>query len=221
MRLSELVFECVKDSITLPNPSISCTQLINDMVEASPIGKDWELQASGVFSALNLGLSRLRDENKIPYSIKEVELEDGVGNLSDGDIVNVVRFLSDGSYESLRFNTLGLGGDFRIVTPFSETIKKVTVEYKKTLPHLSTYSLVEIKEGEEDANIDLKGEYGITNNMCDYLKEFVKGQLMEYVSSELANLHNNRAEQYFNAIRNASSSLSQSNIINVQQGWYL
>ena len=221
MRLSELVFECVKDSITLPNPSISCTQLINDMVEASPIGKDWELQASGVFSALNLGLSRLRDENKIPYSIKEVELKDGTGNLSDGDIINVVRFLSDGSYESLRFNTLGLGGDFRIVTPFNEKIEKVTVEYKKTLPHLSTYILVEIKDGEDDANIDLKGGYGITDNMCDYLKEFVKGQLMEYVSPELANMHNNRAEQYFNAISNASSSLSQSNIMNVQQRWYI
>ena len=63
------------------------------------------------------------------------------------------------------------------------------------------------KLSEEQKNI-LK-EYGITDSMCNYIIEYVKGKLFEQENPDVANMHITRAEQYFNNIKPSTSAFSQ------------
>lgn len=217
MKLSELVFECVKDSISLPNTYFNYHSFLDGSYDNN---KDYMNQIAGVFNALNLALSRLYDEDKIPYFTTKVALEGNEITFEDGEIINIVKIQNDG-YK--RFEFRSLNENKYLVIGDNVANQTVYIEYKKPLPHFTEKDLktTVLDEDNElnviDSNIELSS-YGISNNMCSYIKEFVKGQLMEIYDPTLSNLHNNRAEQYFQAIKQASTSFYQSRVINRMRG---
>ena len=95
---------------------------------------------------------------------------------------------------------------------------KIYIEYKKLIPQFNTNDLRKIELDKDnllivsDTNIDLLEEYNITNEMCNYLKEFAKSIILENIAPELANNHNIRAEQYLNGIENVYSEFAQTEI---------
>lgn len=217
MKLSKLVFECVRDSITLPN-SINYISFINGAYDNN---KDYVNQISGVFGALNLALSRLFDSNKTLYSTKEVNVNGNQFEFNDGDVVNVVQ-LEQKSFKRLEFRNLNQGKLIHILD--SNAPSNVVVEYKPKIPHFDIEDMKSITLDEEnkyivkDNNIELE-EFGISDNMCPYIKEFVKAQLTEFIDPNISNNHNNRAEQYFQGIRQASTSFYQSKVAVKEKIW--
>ena len=244
MTLAKLVYECVKDSITLPGASLNFNSFLELASNKTYLGKDWALQFSGVFNALNLALSRLSDADKLPYKVKAVEAEDGVVDLTDeegepiGEPRNIAYVFDDGRYDNVEFRTIDSGFKAVLVSerdternrfvPYhrlragqsSSLDGTLMVEYRPYLPHFDEDSLTTEEEGDvyKDASVDLLKEYGITNKMCDYIKEFVKGQVTEIMSPDTAVMHVNRAEAYFEELRRAETNYYPNKIKNRMKG---
>lgn len=212
MKLSRLLFECVKDSINIPNTNFNEYSFLNGDFDNN---KDYVNQISGALGAINLALSRLQDSNKIPYSTEEILAENNIIDFDKGEIINIVKLYKN-SYKRYSFRTLQNGTQYIIFS--LDTPQNLLVEYKPTIPHFvgTDIKKVEINGNKVvDENIELK-DYGISDVMCNYIKEFVRGQLLEYIAPDLANLHNNRAEQYFQDIKQTSTNFYQSNVSNAQ-----
>lgn len=212
MKISRLLFECVKDSINIPNTNFNEYSFLNGDFNNS---KDYVNQISGALSAINLALSRLQDSNKIPYSTKVVNPTAKVINFEDGDIINIVQVYSD-TYKRIPFRTMTNGKDYMLLC--NDLPNSLLIEYRATIPHFTEEHIMGITIDEEsntviDKNLDLR-YYGVSDIMCDYVKEFVKGQLNEFIAPDLANLHNNRAEQYFQNLKSYTTSFTQTNVSN-------
>lgn len=224
MTLARLVFECVRDSITLPKQSLSYASFTSAIADGEKIGQQWAMQLSGVFGALNLGISRLLDSGKIPFSHDEVTIVGNVFEFTKGHIYNVAVKDKDG-YSTLGFRTLEAGKKYMVIGNPRLSTFKATVEYRKRIPHLDWDApedpdtlIKKVTDGEDgynDPNIDLEEAYGIDSRMCAYLKEFVAAQLTENLDPLVANNHNTRAEQYFDGIASAETSFYQSSVANV------
>ena len=240
MTLAKLVYECVKDSVTLPGASLDFNSFLEFASNKTYLGKDWALQFSGVFNALNLALSRLSDADKLPYKVKAVEAEDGVVDLTDdgepiGEPRNIVYVFDDGRYDNVEFGTVDSGFKAVLVSerdternrfvPYhrlragqsSSLDGTLMVEYRPFLPHFDEDSIT-VSKTNEDTSVDLLKEYGITNKMCDYIKEFVKGQVTEIMSPDTAVMHVNRAEAYFEELRRAETNYYPTKIKNRMKG---
>lgn len=216
MKLSELVYEIVRDSISLPNTNFNYASFINGEYSDK---KDYRFQIAGVFNALNLGLSRLYSYDKIPYSMLVVNHKNSTPLPFDkalGEVISVAR-LSNNGFERLKFRILNIGNKQEIHI-FKNGDFKVYVEYKKSIPQFSQDDIKKMELDIEnelrpiDTNIDLLSEYNITNEMCNYLKEFAKSIILENIAPELANNHNIRAEQYLNGIADNYSQFLQTGI---------
>lgn len=218
MKLSELIYECVKDSILIANSNISYDSFINDAFSSK---KDYALQYAGVFGAVNLAIARLQTYDKIPYSTKEVKVNSNSFDFTDGVIVNIVEFIGS-SYIRHDFRNTNKGkGIVLLAVPKP---RKLLIEYRDRIPRFSESDIkaVELDANNElivvDANIDLDEEYGISDIMCDYIKEFTKAQLYETIAPDIANNHNNRAEQYFQSLSRATTAFHAIKIKNSHGG---
>lgn len=216
--LSRLVYESVRDSIQIPNGSFMYTDFVNAIAGGTAPSAEWSFQTDAVWSALNLGLSRLYDNEKTPFFTQIVTVRDNEFDFGDGEIVNIVKLGPNHTYENLEWRSLGINssdGKERIEI-LNEEIEywDVVVEYRKPFPHFDESDLSEVTKDDQtqeiiDNNIDLSLEYGLTARAFDYLKEFIKGQVTEVMDASVANMHNNRAEQYFNDLKTYNAAFNQ------------
>lgn len=222
MKLSYLVYECVKDSINMSDTNFNYYSfLAGDYTN----NKDYISQITGVFNALNLAFARLYDNNKIAYETELEELEDSVFAFDKGTIVNIARITQNG-YDRLPFRTLNKGQAYYILGLGKNSCPlRVIVEYKPKIPHFTEKDIMECTLDHEnhlvleDKNLELD-DYGITSPMISYIKEFVRGQLLEYIAPDLSNMHNNRAEQYFQDLENATTAFVQHKVKNNMRGYF-
>lgn len=135
MKLSELVYEIVRDSISLPNNNFGYASFVNGDYSDK---KDYRLQIAQVFNALNLGLSRLYSYDKIPYFIEETQYnnEPIIFEKSKGEIKNVVR-LSSNKFEKIRFKILNVANSQKIILLGCNN-SKIYIEYKKLIPQFNS-----------------------------------------------------------------------------------
>ncbi len=90
----------------------------------------------------------------------------------------------------------------------------IVAEIRRTIPHFSMNDIVKayLEDNEViDNNIELE-QFGITNQMCDYIKEFVKSEINESIAPDMAIVYNNRAEAYFADISYAHSVFEQHHV---------
>ena len=218
MKLSELIYECVKDSITIANSSISYEGFINESFSTT---KDYALQYAGVFSAVNLAVARLQTYDKIPYATEAKTITSNIFDFDLGTVVNVVELIA-GQYTRLEFRNINQGKGVMLLEVSRK--REIIVEYKVRIPRFSEKDIkkIELDPNNElvvvDTNIDLETEYGITDVMCDYIKAFTKGQLLETIAPDIANNHNNRAEQYFQSLNRATTSFNANKVKNRHGG---
>lgn len=208
MLLTRLVFECVKDSINSPEHSLSYTDFLKSMTQGDYIGKQWVMQANGVMRAINLAMARLMTYEKIPFSTDELHFEGGECSFNKGKVVNVFIEGANG-YVPLRFTNKDRNTKIKVFGFEGEA----TVEYRKDIPHLTSDDLTD--------DFDLNEEYGITDQMCEFIMEFVKAQLLENISPELSNNHNTKAEQYFESLEVYSTAHYQYEVEDVIGGMFL
>lgn len=215
MKLSQLVYECVKDSITMRG-SMSYESFINDIFFPQD-SKDYSLQYAVVFDAINKAIARLQSYNKIPYKLMFLSTTKQFV-FPFGKPLIIVDAINKN-----RIDFYELGNKEILLTTANEN-NNIWVEYKVVVPHFSEKDIkkIELDEDNEllsvDTNIDLEQTYGITDEMANYIKEFVKGQTLETIAPDIANNHNNRAEQYFGSLENARSQFPQRKIRNTHRG---
>lgn len=123
-------------------------------------------------------------------------------------VINVGAVNSSGDYRKLGHVMFGKN-KVRITSPIS-SFEEIFIEYKENIPSFSRMDIVPLEEdGIVDNNIDLFEEYGIDEQMSNYIMEYVQGKLLEPLAPELANMHITRAEAYFNNIGTVQSSFPQ------------
>lgn len=213
MRISELIYECVRDSIQLSNNGdfnyfSFLKGSYNDV-------KDYKMQISNVLGSTNLALARLSDCNKIPFSTEEIEVDSDEFVFKKGSVINI---LYNG--ENVAFRHLDKGQLIKLQMAVREP-KKILVEYKPYIKHIKEDDIYVIDDNDIQYNendFDLFETYGINDTHCAYIKEFVKGQLYEVLDPELANMHNNRAEQYFSLL-NVETTANYQKKIKIARWW--
>lgn len=218
MKLSKLVYLCIKNVIYFDDTSFSYEEFVNGSFNSTP---DYATNINNVFSPLNEAISRLSDLERIPYRVEECTVDkSGIILLEElehdvKEVLNVAEVYSDGSYKKLAHRPFGIGKVH--VTEYFNSFNKIFVEYKEDIPvfdetympYKNFYEEVE----ENPLDLDLT-KYGITNSMCNYIIEYVQGKLYEQTSVEIANMHITRSEQYFNNVKPATASFSQQRVRN-------
>ena len=207
MLLSKLIYLCVKNVVYVDDISFSYDEFLKGTFTNS---SEYSTSILNVFSPLNEAIARLSDLDRIPYQIDALETN-GKGEvlLSDlsnpvKEVINVARVYSANNYDKLEFMILG----DKIKTNLSNTV--IYIEYKIDIPMFDENDIPNEKLlGTKD--VELK-EYKITDSMCNYIIEYVKGNLGSVVGEDIANMHLTRAEQYFDNIRSAILTFNQSNV---------
>ena len=192
MKLSKLVYLCVKNAIYYDDASFTYEQFLQGRYDGDP---DYATNIQNAFGPINEAIMRLGDLERIPYRVDDVTATDGAFPKSTlkspcRSIVGVAT-MKNGEVRALPFR--------EVIPPFGSY--SYTYEYVPN--ELGGYSLFG-----EPSDVELK-DHNISDAMCSAIIEYVKGNLNEQVAAELANMHLTRAEQYFANIEPAKSSLRQ------------
>ncbi len=212
MKLSELVYQCVKNVVYFDDASFTYEQFLQGKHDGNP---DYATNIRNVFNPINEAIMRLGDLEKIPYCIDEVVAVDGA--FSKSSLQRNCRFIYG---VATMKNGVAVPLNFRIIGDRvhvdNVNYGALLVEYKEDIPYFDEnsykYEYIVNSLGGYDLvtsrDISLS-EHNITNAMCSAIIEYVKGSLGEQVAPELANMHITRAEQYFANIDTAHSQLRQ------------
>ena len=211
MKLSNLVFECVKNVKYLDDQNFTYNSFLSGEYDTVD---DYSNSINNVFTPLNTAIHRLSDRNKIGSKVESVNFPNNENILDISSFKNDVKrivnvfTLNNGQYNRCNFRELGKDKLYLSNVTGNKTIY---VEYLQDIPHFKKEDFY-FSEGTQK-DVDLR-DYGIDETMCSYIIEFVKGYLFEQISPELANAHRIYAEQYFNDLEERTP-FNQTNITNV------
>jgi len=233
MKLAQLAFEIVKDSIEFP----SGINLEGFVAGDYDDDRDFSAQISSAFNYINLAFSRLVSDKKTLLKVTtRTPLSSGYIEFTEGTITSIINKLSS-DYDRVHFTPFSKGvaiePDFVVpymvkgVVQVNQSGEVVCcplyVEYRPKVPHFSLSDIrkeITNEDNEvitEEVVFDLE-EYGITDEMCDYVKEYAKGGLMEYMSPDLSQKHTSMAETYFAKLDTQYSKFQQLHIVNTSGG---
>lgn len=218
MKLSKLVYLCVKNVILYDDESFQYDPFIKGKFNGNP---DYATSINNVFSAINQAISRLSDLERLPYRVEEITLEGYAFNISDlkHNLKEIVAIAYIDSYKNITPLTFEILGN-QVIVKGVVSNAKVHVEYKEDIFFIqgeSYYYEYTVNELGEDTLITSKDielrDLGINDQMCNAIVEYAKGVLNEGVETALANMHITRAEQYFMNINPVRSGLSQTVVV--------
>ena len=209
MKLSKLVYQCVKNVIYFDDTSFSYEAFVHGDFDNNV---DYANNINNVFAPINEAIARLSDLERIPYRVEECTIVEDIIKLNECDYpVKEVISVAQGSYRGfvkLIHRPFGLGNIYVYdYNPYARTF----IEYKEDIPMFNStyYSYTNsdyLSFDEKDTELR---DYGISDSMCNYIIEYVMGRLYEATSAEIANMHITRAEQYFSGIKSVTSAFVQ------------
>lgn len=209
MKLGSLVYEIVRDAIEFPSGFNKEGFIRGDYDE----DRDFNSQISFAFNYINLAFSRLVSSKKTLLKVVAKTSNDaGYIEFKDGEVISVVSDMGR-EYERVNFHTF-LDG---IAIEEAYVGKAVVIEYRPYIPRFDIESIRDQaldSDNEEtivEVEVDLE-QYGISDEMCSYVKEYAKGGLMEYLSPELSARHTQMAENYFSALKTRYTDFPQRKI---------
>ncbi len=209
MKLASLAYEIARDSIEFPSGFNKEGFVRGDYDH----DRDFNSQISFAFNYINLAFTRLVTGKKTLLKVvPKISDDQGYIEFKDGEVIAVVSGLGR-DYERVNFLTYGDG----IAVEKAYVQKVVYIEYRPAIPHFDIESIRNqtVDENNEEliieVEIDLE-QYGITDEMCNYVKEYAKGGLMEYLSPELSARHTQMAENYFSALKTHYTDFPQRKI---------
>jgi hypothetical protein len=204
MKLSELTYQVVKNVIYLEDAGFSYEAFVNGDYNND---QDYANFINNAMVPINEAIHRLSDRNKIAYKL--LSIGEPKDNLIDTSRLNTkIKKIKSIFYlgKNDRFIRVGFR-EFSAGLIYIETVIRcpLFIQYIEDIKHLS------IETGErynKEKDIDLYN-IGITETMCDYIIEYAQGKLLEPIAPELANLHINRAEQYFDDLEEQQTYFTQ------------
>ena len=209
MELASLAYEIARDSIEFPSGFNKEGFVRGDYDH----DRDFNSQISFAFNYINLAFARLVTGKKTLLKVvPKISDDQGYIEFNDGEVIAVVSGLGR-DYERVNFLTYGDG----IAVEKAYVQKVVYVEYRPAIPHFDIESIRDqaLDEDNEEIIVEVEIEleqYGITDEMCNYVKEYAKGGLMEYLSPDLSQKHTQMAENYFAALKTRYTDFPQRKI---------
>lgn len=227
MKLAQLAFEIVKDSIEFPS-EITLEGFVAGKYDTD---RDFSSQISSAFSYINLAFSRLVTDKKTnlkvttgsPYSSGYIEF-------TLGTITAITNSLNP-NYTKVRYTPFsnGIAVEPGFIIPYvinsvkqldqsgNTVFSPLFIEYRPKVPHFSLDSIRKqsLDENNEEIKVEIEinlEDYGISDEMCDYVKEYAKGGLLEYMSPDLSSKHTQMAENYFSRLKTQYTNFPQSHI---------
>ena len=235
MKLSELVFKTVKNTVYLDDVSFTYDRFKKGEFDDTA---DYGMYINNALLPINEAIARLNDLNRIPFSISnELSVDsDGivaipselnvkeiiaVGNITPYG-VRIVDYRPFGANQIMILNNTGfsLAYNTKLEVPYSNNGDKVRLEYKQDIKHFDNNdwyyfndylledSEIEETDYDDDKDVELK-DYGINDSICNYIIEYASAKLSEDINASVSNLHINRAEAYFSNIEPCKSAFRQ------------
>ena len=211
MKLARLVYEAIRDAIEFPS-GFNYEGFIRGDFDPD---RDFSTQISFAFNYVNLAFARLRSEHKLLLKLaKKASDANGYIAFDEGE-VTAVTTSKDRDYRRVQFKEWIDG----IAVEGAYVQKVLYIEYLPAIPHFDLDSIRDqsLDDDNEETyvgvDVDLK-DYGITDEMCAYVKEYVKGGLLEYLSPELSQRHIQMAEAYFSGLKTRYTSFPQREVEN-------
>ena len=151
-------------------------------------------------------------------TIQKISDESGYIKFDEGEVIAVVSDLGN-AYERVHFAPYSEG----IAIEKSYVQKAIWVEYRPAIPHFDIESIRDqITNDDNDVEIvEVEVElldFGVTDEMCNYVKEYAKGGLMEYLSPDLSQKHTQMAESYFSSLKTRYTEFPQRKVENLFDG---
>lgn len=224
MKLSKLVFLCVKNVLYLNDSSFNYDSFLLGDFDPDP---DYDTNINNVFTPLNEAIARLSDLERIPYKVVEVKFKspkviDANDIDGNGTSINVKETCGVGQLVMNQAVVLAhkqVGSNVLLLDNLLDRSKPVYLEYKEDIPCFDrsyipaknplTGDLDYDDNGDPTPDVELK-DYQISDSMCNYIIEYVQGKLQEPIEPNIANMHVTRAEAYFSNIRTVRPLLIQS-----------
>lgn len=219
MKLSELVYEVVKNVKYIDDPSFDYESFVLDEFNAD---QDYANSINNAFTPINEAIHRLSDRNKIAFATLCLGKCGGVVNylIQDHPVKKVkgVFFIENNNYKTVGYREMGKG-KILITDPIQREYWLQYVEDIKNFKR-SDYKYNQNDFGviEKDHDEDLS-EYGINETMCSYIIEYAQGKLQEPIAPELANMHLTRAEQYFEDLDEQQTAFTHQAVRNKYHIW--
>lgn len=189
MKLSELVFQCIKYGAYLSDTNFLYDAFMNGDFDNDVEYKD---AIDKVWFPLNEALHRLAVKDKIPNRVVELSVDGNVATFKEDATdeerniaIRNIRNVFQGSKKIAHRRV----GNMLILYGFSGS-KPIFAEYKVDIPNFD-------KDNFKSNDKDLGEEYGITETACSFIIEYVKSGLLEEIQPEMAYQHRTVAEQYF------------------------
>lgn len=215
MKLAKLAYEIAKDAIKFSSGFNFEGFVAGDYDET----RDFSSQISFAFSYINLAIARLITTEKTLLKVQKVSTNEiGYADFNLGEITSVVDSISP-KYQRVFFRRFGNG----IAVESNFVSKDVYIEYRPFVPLFGLSSIREQvldddnHETYQEVEIELQ-DYGITDEMCSYIKEYAIGGLTEYLSPELSNRHTQMAEAYFASLKTRYTDFPQREVIDNVKG---
>lgn len=209
MRLAQLAFDIARDSIEIEGGFNLYSFIRGDYDD----DRDYSSQISFAFSYINLAFARLFTGKKTLLKVKGFTPDEkGYVEVKDGEVTAAIEEKRP-DYKSIDFIPFADG----IAVEGKYANKEIFIEYRPFIPR---FDLSSIREQSLDENghetyvekeIDLS-DYGITDEMCAYVKEYAKGGLLEYLSPDMSQRHTQMAEAYFASLKTHHTNYPQREI---------
>ena len=216
--LSKLAFECIKDSITLPNGDFQYSAFTRGEYDNND---DYILQEKRFWAVVNTAITKLVENNKLPTNLEQVEVLRDENNRpyfikpdNVEQILNVIDFYNEG-HHNFTFREVFENGQ-RVVKLNSNALvgDVVYIEYKQQIPRFKKEDIIAITEEVGliiDNNVDLSS-YGINRSMFDFLCEYCKGEIMFLIDPAIGTAIKNNAEYLLQTLKTYSEQYAQDNI---------
>ncbi len=197
MRLAVLAYEIARDAIEVSSGFNFDSFIRGDYDD----DRDYKQQISFAFNYINLALSLLESNRKTLLKIASERSDDkGYVGFIKGEITAVVNSLAP-NFEHVHWKPFADG----FVVEEAYVGKDIFVEYRPRIPHfgLDSIRVQKFVDGDltnAETKIDLN-DYGVTDVMCSFIKEYAKGGLMEYLDPSISQTHVSLASSYISSLR--------------------
>lgn len=216
MKLATLIYEIVRESN--PDAKISFSNFIDGSHDND---REFSQQISLAFHYANLAISRLITDKKtkLMYATRDVSNIGLVDTSGLGEVYAVIDDVNSKDY--VRYCYKDLNGSLAVESKAVKN-KTVVVEYRKSVPNIDMddrgYDTIGIRHMNdqkeyEAKDIDLERDYGITNDMANYIKLYAIGGCTKFISPSISQNEINMAESSFSRLRTIYSNFPQRKVV--------
>lgn len=192
MRIADLVINCLKETFRNDDTNVTVELLRDGSLLKNP---DYANQVNNVFLSINKAISRLLTAEKIEYkhdiltADKDKDVYD-ISSIKDVRKIRSVYVIRNGrpywigwSYVGQNLLYLGYG--------LTDTIHIV---YERKIPNFT--------EADIDSEVDIESEYGLTDELCNYINYFAKSEMFEETDPDRCKRYLNYFEQFVAEVNN-------------------